>query len=165
MIRFGILTISDRSFQGERTDLSGPALAAEINQAEWRVSRTGIVPDELDEISQTLRDWCDSGDIDILLTTGGTGFASRDVTPEATLAVITRQAPGLVEAMRMESIKVTPHAMLSRAVSGIYKNTLVINLPGSPKGAVESFRVVLPVLNHAVELITSASIPDSHHTT
>jgi molybdenum cofactor synthesis domain-containing protein len=163
MIRFGVLTISDRSSRGERADLSGPALVDEITRSGWTVARSGLVPDEQQDISRTLIEWADSGQMDILLTTGGTGFSPRDVTPEATLAVIQRQAPGLAERIRDESMKITPHAMLSRAVAGIRGKTLIINLPGSPKAAVESIRVVSPVLEHAVELMTSISIPDAHH--
>lgn len=163
MIRFGVLTISDRSSRGEREDLSGPALTAEITRPEWTVVKSGIIPDEVDQISQMLKYWSDSDAIDIILTTGGTGFTPRDVTPEATLAVVEKLTPGLVEAMRSASMQITPHAMLSRAVAGIYRNTLIVNLPGSPKAAVESLRVIAPVLNHAVELMSEVSVPDSHH--
>jgi molybdopterin adenylyltransferase len=163
MIRFGILIISDRSSRGEREDLSGPALMKEITRPDWLVAKTGLVPDEIELIRHTLQEWADSGSVDIILTSGGTGFTARDVTPEATLTVIDRPAPGLAEAMRAESLKITPHAMLSRAVAGIREKTLIINFPGSPKAAVESFRVVAPVLDHAVELLTDAAVPDSHH--
>jgi molybdopterin adenylyltransferase len=163
MIRFGVLTVSDRSSRKEREDLSGPALESEITNLGWQVSKTGIVPDEEDQISHILKYWVESEGIDVILTTGGTGFTARDVTPEATLAVVERQAPGLAEAMRAESLKITPYAMLSRAVAGIYQKTLIVNLPGSPKGAVESLRVIAPVLGHAVELITHESIPDANH--
>ena len=150
---FAILTVSDRSSAGDREDLSGPVLSDAVERAGWTVSATAIIPDEIQQISDQLILWADSGDIQIILTTGGTGFAPRDVTPEATEAVIERKAPGLVEAMRAGSLKITPHAMLSRAAAGIRKNTLIINLPGSPKGALENFRIVAPVLHHAVQLL------------
>ncbi len=112
-----------------------------------------MVPDSRDRIRSVLIEWADSGDIDVILTTGGTGFAPRDITPEATLDVVERVAPGLAEAMRSASLQITPHAMLSRAASGIRGRTIILNLPGSPKGALETLKVVLPVLPHAVELL------------
>ena len=133
-LRFAILTVSDRSARGERPDLSGPALADLIAAQGWQVVRQAVVPDERVVLQETMSTWVDQDDLDILLTTGGTGFSLRDITPEATRAVIEREAPGLVEAMRQESLKVTPHAMLSRAVAGIRGKVLIINLPGSPKG-------------------------------
>lgn len=152
-IHFGVITVSDRSFKGERDDTSGPALINEIQKAGWQVMRQSIIPDDILSIRDELMDYTSQGDLDIILTTGGTGFSPRDVTPEATLAVIDRPAPGLAEAMRVESLKITPHAMLSRAVAGIRKNSLIINLPGSPKGAVENFKVIQAVLPHAVQLL------------
>jgi molybdenum cofactor synthesis domain-containing protein len=119
----------------------------------WQIVRRDIVPDDLERLKDVLKEWADSGDVDLVLTTGGTGFSRRDVTPEATLAVIDRAAPGLAEAMRAASLRVTPHAMLSRATAGIRRRTLIVNLPGSPKGAVENFQVVLPALPHAVQLL------------
>ena len=133
MIRFGILTLSDRSSRGEREDSSGPALAHLIRAKNWPVVRQQILPDDESAICATLTEWADSGEFDIILTTGSTGFAPRDVAPEATRAVIQRDAPGLAETMRAESLKKTPHAMLSRAIAGIRGRTLIINLPGSPK--------------------------------
>jgi len=153
IIRFAILTVSDRSSRGERPDASGPALAEMVQLQGWQVAQQGIVPDDLDIIKDTLRNWSDSGKIDVILATGGTGFAPRDVTPEATRAIVERLTPGLDEAMRSSSLKVTPHAMLSRAVSGIRKQTLIITLPGSPKGATENFQAVLPALEHAIKLL------------
>lgn len=152
-LRFGILTISDRSSRGDRPDASGPALVDAVRAKGWQVVERGIIPDEVEIIYQKLVEWADSNRFDVLLTTGGTGFAPRDVTPEATRRAVERLTPGLDESMRTASLKVTPHAMLSRAVSGIRARTLIINLPGSPKGALENFYVVLPVLNHAVELL------------
>ncbi|PIZ25851.1 MAG: molybdenum cofactor biosynthesis protein, partial [Chloroflexi bacterium CG_4_10_14_0_8_um_filter_57_5] len=141
-LRFGILTASDRSARGERPDLSGPALAELIASQGWEVLCQAVVPDDLTVLRETLIAWAERGDLDIILTTGGTGFAPRDVTPEATLAIVDRLAPGLAEAMRAASLQVTPHAMLSRAVAGIRGQVLMINLPGSPKAAVENLQVV-----------------------
>jgi len=152
-LQFGILTVSDRSSRGERADASGPALVNLVQKNGWYVTSQEIVPDDVNEIQKILRDWADSGRVDVILTTGGTGFASRDVTPEATRAVVERLTPGLDEAMRLASLKVTPYAMLSRAVSGIRKRTIIINLPGSPKGASENLQVVIPALEHAVNLL------------
>lgn len=152
-IRFGILTLSDRSSRGEREDASGPALAHLIQAENWSVTKQMLLPDDESAIRSILSEWADSGELDVILTTGGTGFAPRDVTPEATRAVIDREALGLAETMRAASLKITPHAMLSRIVTGIRKRTLIINLPGSPKGAVENMQVIIPVLEHAVRLL------------
>lgn len=152
-LRIAILTVSDRSARGERPDASGPALAEAVQAQGWQVTHQAVLPDELAGLREQLIKWADAGDCDIILTTGGTGFSPRDITPEATLAVIERQAPGLAEAMRLASLQTTPHAMLSRAVAGIRKRTLILNLPGSPKGALENLQVVLPVLPHAVQLL------------
>jgi len=152
-IKFAILTVSDRSSSGTREDRSGPLLQQAVIDSGWEVKHTDIVSDEFPEIVDKLQTWSDSGEINVILTTGGTGFSSRDVTPEATKAVVDRQAPGLAEAMRAGSLTITPHAMLSRSEAGIRKNTLIINLPGSPKGALENFRIVAPVLTHAVQLL------------
>jgi molybdopterin adenylyltransferase len=162
-IRIGILTVSDRSSRGERPDASGPALESAVIAKEWVVAQKAIVPDDRAVIQETLAGWADAGQVDVILTTGGTGFSPRDVTPEATLAVIERQAPGIAEAMRLASLKVTPHAMLSRAVAGIRGRTLIVNLPGSPTGVVESLEVILPVLPHAVELLIESSEAESGH--
>ena len=152
-LKFGILTVSDRSAAGEREDLSGPALAGAVQKTGWTVHRTAVVPDEFQEIAEKLTSWSDDEICSVILTTGGTGFSQRDITPEATRAVIERDAPGMAEAMRTGSLAITPHAMLSRAVAGIRKRTLIINLPGSPKGALENFRILAPVLHHAVQLL------------
>jgi molybdenum cofactor synthesis domain-containing protein len=162
-IRFGILTVSDRSSRGERADASGPALAHLIETQGWSVLKTAIVPDEESAVRAALTEWADGGEVDVILTTGGTGFAPRDVTPEATRAVIQRNAPGLAEAMRAESLKKTPHAMLSRAVAGIRGRTLIVNLPGSPGGAVENLQIILPVLFHAVQLLREDPASESSH--
>lgn len=163
MVQFGILTLSDRSARGERADASGPALADLIRAEGWSVVKQGVLPDELAAIRDLLISWADSGELDVILTTGGTGFALRDVTPEATREVIDREAPGLAEAMRAASLKITPHAMLSRVVAGMRGKTLIINLPGSPKGAVENLQVVLPVLPHAVQLLREDPASESTH--
>lgn len=153
MIRFGILTLSDRSSRGERADASGPALAHLIQAENWLVVKQALLPDDESAIRDILIEWADSGELDVILTTGGTGFAPRDVTPEATRAVIERETPGLAEAMRAASLKITPHAMLSRVVAGIRKKTLIVNLPGSPKGAVENLQTIISVLPHAIQLL------------
>ena len=162
-LRFGILTLSDRSSRGEREDASGPALAALIRAENWSVAKELILPDDESIIRSTLIEWADGSDVDIILTTGSTGFALRDVAPEATRAVIQREAPGLAEAMRAESLKKTPHAMLSRAMAGIRGKTLIINLPGSPKGAVENFQTIQRVLPHAVQLLHDDPNSEASH--
>lgn len=165
MIRVGILTVSDRSSRGERADLSGPALAAAIAQecADAVVAQTAVVPDDREEIAEILVDWADGERLDLILTTGGTGFAPRDVTPEATRAVIEREAPGLAEVMRADSLRVTKHAMLSRAMAGIRGHTLIVNFPGSPKAAVENLHAIVAVLPHAIELLREDPDAELHH--
>ena len=162
-LRIGILTVSDRSWRGEREDASGPVLKSLVETQGWLVIQQSILPDEEEAIRDLLIAWADNGALDIILTTGGTGFAPRDVTPEATRAVIRREAPGLAEAMRAASLKITPHAMLSRIVTGIRKKTLIINLPGNPKGAVENLQVVIPVLPHAIQLLSEDPASESSH--
>ncbi len=154
MLRFAILTSSDRAAASVYEDRSGPALRELVTQSlDAVIVDSVIVPDDQEKIAAKLCAWADGGEVDIILTTGGTGFAPRDVTPEATRAVIEKEAPGLAEAMRAASLQVTPHAMLSRAVAGIRGRTLILNLPGSPRGATENLRVVLPALPHAVALL------------
>jgi molybdopterin adenylyltransferase len=162
-IRFGVLTISDRSARGERVDASGPVIEQSLRTRGWSVVMSAVIPDDLDMIKENLIEWADSGGMDIILTTGGTGFAARDVTPEATLAVVERLAPGIPEAMRAESMKITPHAMLTRMAAGIRKNTLIINLPGSPKAAAENLHVIVPVLEHAVQLLQNSADAEQGH--
>jgi len=162
-IRFAILTISDRSWAGERDDLSGPALESLIQNTGWKVCIKDILPDDMELIKAKLIEWCDSGQLDVIVTSGGTGFSPRDITPEATLAIIERNAPGLSEAMRSASLKITPHGMLSRGVSGIRGNSLIVNLPGSPKAAVENLQTILEVLPHAVQLLRNDPSAESTH--
>ena len=162
-MRFGILTISDRSSRGERPDLSGPALEHVVETNGNQVIKTGIVPDDIELIRKTIIEWIENEEIDILLTTGGTGFAPRDVTPEATRLVVERLTPGLDEAMRASSMQITKHAMLSRAVSGIRKQTIIINLPGNPKAAVENFLIISAVLAHASSLLHEDSNSEQGH--
>lgn len=159
VIRFGILTVSDRAFQGVRPDQSGPALETLIKRNNWKSNLKEILPDDFDLIREFLRTESQKGEIDIMLTTGGTGFAERDITPEATLAVVERLTPGIPEAMRAASIAITPHGVLSRGVAGIANKMLIINLPGSPKAAVEHLQVVLQAIPHAVQLLRDD--PDS----
>lgn len=162
-VSIGIITVSDRSARGERADASGPALEQFIKAQGWQVGRTLIVPDELQTVRDLLIAWAGDGDLDVILTTGGTGFSPRDVTPEATEAALERRAPGIAEAMRAASLAITPHAMLSRAVAGIRGRTLIINLPGSPKGAVENLQVIRPVLEHAVQLLSEDPGAEAGH--
>jgi molybdopterin adenylyltransferase len=165
MIKVGILTVSDRSARGERADASGPALALAVAERlpGAIITVTGIVPDDPATISSTLVEWSDGLRIDLILTTGGTGLAPRDVTPEATRAILERDAPGLVEAMRAASLRITPHAMLSRAAAGMRGRTLIVNLPGSPKGAIENLETILPVLPHAIDLLQESPDAETHH--
>jgi molybdenum cofactor synthesis domain-containing protein len=152
-VRAAILTVSDSGSRGERADTSGAAIRELLVSIGAEVARYEIVPDERDQIAAKLRAWCDAGDIDLLLTTGGTGLAARDITPEATLDVAERIVPGIAEAMRAEGMRHTPKAMLSRAVAVVRGGTLIINLPGSEKGVRESLGAVLDVLPHAVDLL------------
>lgn len=152
-LRVAVLTVSDRSARGERPDTAGPALVQLIESQGWEVTRQAILPDDLHTLRKTLAEWADKGDSDVLLTTGGTGFAPRDVTPEATLSIVEREAPGLAEAMRAASALRSPHAMLSRARAGIRGRVLIVNLPGSPEAATENLQVILPALDHAIQLL------------
>ena len=159
----GILTISDRASSGDYQDVSGPLLNDIIqSRTNWTVTSQAVVADEIEQIASTLIEWCSSG-INLILTSGGTGFSPRDVTPEATLQVIEREAPGIAEALRAESLKITRHAMLSRARAGMRGSTLIINLPGSPKAVKESLDILLPVLPHALDLLTGQPASERGH--
>jgi len=137
MVKVGVITVSDKGSRGEREDQGGPLIMDIVSELGWETEVSVIIPDEQPLIENKLIEYADEVKVDVIFTTGGTGFAPRDVTPEATLAVVDRLAPGIAEAMRMESMKITPKAMLSRAVAGIRGKTLIINLPGSPKGVKE----------------------------
>ena len=152
-MRVGILTVSDAGSRGERVDTSGAAIRELIEGVGGEIACYAVVPDERDEIASTLREWCDGGEVDLVLTTGGTGLAARDVTPEATLDVAERLAPGIAEAMRAVGMRITPMAMLSRAVAVLRGSTLIVNLPGSEKGVRESLGAIIEVLPHAVQLL------------
>jgi len=153
MFHAAILTISDKGSQGSRQDKSGGVIRECLATLDSRVAEYAIVPDEADIIAARLAEWADRGDIDLVLTTGGTGLALRDTTPEATLSILDRVAPGFTEAMRTETFKITPHAILSRAAAGTRKQCLIINLPGSPKAVKECLEVILPTIPHAIEII------------
>ncbi len=153
MIKVGIITISDRGSRGERQDLSGREIERLIRTLPAEVVVYRIIPDEREEIERLLKELADREKVDLILTTGGTGVAPRDVTPEATRAVIDKELPGMAEAMRAEGLKKTPHAMISRAVAGIRGETLIINLPGSPKAVRENLAVVLPAIEHTINKI------------
>lgn len=152
-MKIGIITASDKGYKGLRTDESGPAIARIMQEYGARVLAAEILPDDMQMLSDAMIHMADVLDCDVIFTTGGTGFSPRDVTPEATMAVCQRNAPGIPEAMRAGSLKITDRAMLSRAAAGIRGATLIINLPGSPKGATECLHIVLPVLSHAVEIL------------
>ena len=151
MFRVGILTISDKGAAGERQDTAGPALRARLESGPFQVARYQVVPDEREAITAVLVAWSDREKLDLILTCGGTGLFPRDITPEATLAAGERLVPGIPEAMRAAGLTNTPHAMLSRGVAVIRGATLIINLPGSPKGALESLEAVIAALPHALE--------------
>jgi molybdopterin adenylyltransferase len=153
MIGVSILTVSDSSANGTREDLSGPAVAERCVQLGWSVQHRAVCADEVDSIERYLREWAGESDTQLILTTGGTGISRRDVTPEATYAVVEREIPGLAELMRNEGRKNTKFASLSRGIAGSRGSTLIVNLPGSPKGAVESLNAVAELVPHAVDLL------------
>jgi len=153
MFTVGILTISDKGWRGERQDKSGEVIREILSGIGAQIANYDIVPDENELIAEKLVKWADEDGVDIIITTGGTGLSPRDITPEATLLVVDRIVPGFAEAMRAESLKKTPHAMLSRAVAGTRGSSLIINLPGSPKAVRECLEVVLPALPHAIETL------------
>jgi molybdopterin adenylyltransferase len=153
-MNIGILTISDKGAKGHREDLSGEAIREVMSRIEGTVVKYAIVPDEWKDITGKLSEWADSGEVDVILTTGGTGLSERDITPEATLSVVDKNVPGIAEAMRAKSLEKTPMAVLSRAASGVRGKCLIINLPGSPKAVRECLEAVLPAIPHGVEIIT-----------
>lgn len=154
MFKAAVITVSDRSFRGERPDAGGPLVAQLLQDSGYDVSTTLVVPDEQIRIEAALRALCDDHPVDLIVTTGGTGFSPRDVTPEATIAVCQRLTPGIPETMRYASMQVTPRGMLSRAQAGIRGKTLIVNLPGSPKAAKENLEAVLPTLAHGLEMLS-----------
>ncbi len=163
MIQVGILTVSNRASQGVYEDKSGLLINDIINErTQWQIRKKAVIADDFNEIVSTLVEWVDLG-LDLILTSGGTGFSPLDLTPEATLKVVDRLTPGIVEAVRAESLKITRHAMLSRAVAGIKGKTLIINLPGSPKAAKENMQIILPILPHALALIAGDENAEKDH--
>ncbi|MBR0597502.1 MogA/MoaB family molybdenum cofactor biosynthesis protein [Sinanaerobacter chloroacetimidivorans] len=154
MYQVGIITASDKGFAGEREDLSGPAIKEIIEKADqFQSAKYVILPDDKDMLKKEMLQMADEDSLDLILTTGGTGFSHRDVTPEATLEVIERRAPGIPEAMRYLSLSITPRAMLSRAEAGIRGNTLIVNLPGSPKAIKETLEYILPSVKHGLDIL------------
>ncbi|KOA19401.1 molybdopterin adenylyltransferase [Clostridium homopropionicum DSM 5847] len=153
MIKTAIITISDKGSKGEREDGTGSALKKLLEKEEYSIEYYKIIPDEIDIIADELIKLSDSEQVNLIITNGGTGFSKRDVTPEATKKVIEKYVPGIGEAMRAKSLLVTPKAVLSRGTAGIRKNTLIINLPGSPRGAVENLEAVLPAIPHGIEIL------------
>lgn len=153
VIRAGVLTVSDKGSRGERVDTAGPAVAALVGSIGAQVARTAVVADDVETIASRLREWSDDERLDVILTTGGTGLAPRDVTPEATLSVAQREVPGLAEVMREAGRQSTPLAALSRSVVVVRGRTLIVNLPGSERGARENLRAILDLLPHAVDLL------------
>ena len=163
MVQVGILTISNRASKGLYEDRSGILINNIIlERTEWSIGQRAVIADDFNKIVSTLENWSDIG-LNLILTSGGTGFSPLDITPEATIKVIDRLAPGIVEAVRSESLKITRHAMLSRAVAGIRDKTLIINLPGSPKAAKENMEIILPILPHALALLTGDENAEKDH--
>ena len=156
MYKIGIITSSDKGAAGERIDASGPLINNIMTRAGYEIAATAIVPDDIDLLADAIIDFADTKQLSLVLTTGGTGFSRRDVTPEATLRVVERLVPGISEAMRMYSLTKTPKGMLSRGVSGIRGSCLIINLPGSPKAVEECLMYILPALAHGLDILTGA---------
>jgi len=152
-LKINILTVSDRAATGALEDTGGQSVQEALDQPDWQIVERLIVPDERDQITATLLRWCDEAEVDVIFTTGGTGLGPRDVTPEATADVAERLIPGIAETMRASGLAATPFSMLSRGLAAVRANTVIINLPGSPKGAVEGVEVVRPILEHAVAIL------------
>ncbi|MBI5631277.1 MAG: MogA/MoaB family molybdenum cofactor biosynthesis protein [Elusimicrobia bacterium] len=161
----GILTVSDRCSQGLRADESGPSLRRAVERRDWQVIQSRVVPDEEPQIEKTLLEWCDRDGVSLILTTGGTGLSPRDVTPEATRKVLNKELPGFSEFMRSQGLRTSPMAILSRALAGSRKQTLIINLPGSPKGTLDSLSAILDLIPHALATLAGAEHPEleTHH--
>lgn len=153
MLKVGVITASDKGSRGEREDLSGQLLKELVQEINGEVVLYIVLPDDQRLLAEKMKVWTDEEGLDLILTTGGTGFSLRDVTPEATLSVADRFVPGIAEVMRMESLKVTPKAMLSRAVAVLRKRTLIINMPGSPKAVKECWQAISPALNHGIQIL------------
>ena len=160
MFRLAVLTVSTSGSQGQREDTSGQAIKDLLAPPDYQAVRHDVVPDDKDVIASRMSEWADSGEVDLIISTGGTGLGRHDITPEACLSIIDREVPGLAETMRAETLRFTPMAMLSRSVAGIRGNTLIITLPGSTKGVRECLEVVLPVLPHALELLQRESVSE-----
>ena len=152
-MRVAVITLSDSGYAGQREDKSGPLIRAMAEEAGYEVVHTALLPDGVEPLAGELKRLCDGDLADLVLTTGGTGFSSTDLTPEATLSVVERPAPGIAEAMRWQSLQITPRAMLSRAAAGIRGKTLIVNLPGSPKAVKECLEFILPSLGHGLEIL------------
>ena len=159
---FAVLTSSDAGSKGEREDTSGDAVVEMMTAAGFRIVDRDLVPDEADQIAERLVSWTDRGDVDVVVTTGGTGLGPRDVTPQATASVMDFEVPGIAEAMRAETIRITPMAMLSRSVVGVRKGCLIVNLPGSPKGVRETLEVALKAVPHGLEMVRGWRDHPSH---
>jgi molybdopterin adenylyltransferase len=153
MYNAGVLTVSDKGSRQERADASGDLIVSELREAGITVARYEVVPDEVTLISSTLENWADSGAVDLIVTNGGTGISPRDVTPEATMAIIEKELPGITEAMRADGYTKTPTAILSRAVAGVRRKCLIVNLPGNPRAVQEYLKILLPIVPHAIETI------------
>lgn len=153
MLRVGVITASDKGSQGEREDLSGALLKELVKEIEGDVTHYVVLPDDRELLAKTMQEWSDVEQLDLILTTGGTGFSQRDVTPEATIAIAERMVPGIAEVMRYESLKVTPKAMLSRAVAALRKKTLIINMPGSPKAVRECWNAISIAIPHGIQIL------------